>query len=68
MPGEAPKTAKEAFVPKYEIAAGLHKGRRLEKFIPKQIRPTRRLQVRQTKSIELTRLLNIASRVFCLFL
>jgi len=46
MSSEAPKTAKEAFVPKYEIAAGLHKGRRLEKFATKRVRPTRRTQVR----------------------
>ena len=45
MSSEAPKTAKEPFVPKYEIAAGLHKGRKLEKFVPKRVRPTRRTQV-----------------------
>jgi hypothetical protein len=45
MSSEAPKTAKEPFVPKYEIAAGLHKGRKLDKFVPKLVRPTRRLQV-----------------------
>ena len=45
MSSEAPKSAKEAFVPKYEIAAGLHKGRKLEKFTPKHVRPTRRVQV-----------------------
>lgn len=37
--------AKEPFVPKYEIAAGLHKGRKLEKFVPKRVRPSRRVQV-----------------------
>ena len=46
MSSEAPKTAKEPFVPKYEIAAGLHKGRKVEKFVSKHIRPTRRIQVR----------------------
>jgi hypothetical protein len=45
MSAEAPKTAKEPFVPKYEIAAGLHKGRKVEKFVPKHVRPTRRTQV-----------------------
>jgi hypothetical protein len=45
MSSEAPKTAKEPFVPKYEIAAGLHKGRKVEKFVPKHVRPTRRTQV-----------------------
>ncbi len=45
MSSEAPKTAKEPFVPKYEIAAGLHKGRKLEKFVSKRVRPTRRTQV-----------------------
>ena len=45
MSSEATKTAKEPFVPKYEIAAGLHKGRKLERFLPKRIRPTRRTQV-----------------------
>ena len=45
MTAEAAKPAKEAFVPKYEIAAGLHKGRKLEKFVPKNVRPTRRVQV-----------------------
>lgn len=46
MSSEAPKTAKEPFVPKYEIAAGLHKGRKLEKFVSKRVRPTRRTTVR----------------------
>jgi large subunit ribosomal protein L36e len=45
MSSEAPKTAKEPFAPKYEIATGLHKGRKLEKFVPKRVRPTRRVQV-----------------------
>ena len=45
MSTEAPKTAKEPFVPKYEIAAGLHKGRKLEKFATKRVRPTRRTDV-----------------------
>jgi hypothetical protein len=45
MSSEAPKTAKEPFVPKYEIAAGLHKGRKLEKYVSKRVRPTRRTQV-----------------------
>ncbi len=45
MSSEAPKTAKEPFVPKYEIATGLHKGRKLEKFVSKRVRPTRRTQV-----------------------
>jgi len=45
MSSEAPKTAKEAFKPKYEIAAGLHKGRKLERFVTKRVRPTRRTQV-----------------------
>lgn len=45
MPAEAPATAKAPFVPKYEIAAGLHKGRKLEKFVPKRVRPTRRVNV-----------------------
>jgi len=45
MSSEAPKTAKEPFVPKYEIATGLHKGRKLEKFVTKRVRPTRRTQV-----------------------
>ena len=45
MTSEAPKTAKEAYVPKHEIAAGLHKGRKLEKFVSKRVRPTRRTQV-----------------------
>jgi len=45
MSSEAPKTAKEPFVPKYEIAAGLHKGRKVEKFVTKHVRPTRRVQV-----------------------
>ncbi len=45
MSSEAPKTAKEPFVPKYEIAAGLHKGRKLEKFVAKRVRPTRQAQV-----------------------
>ena len=45
MSSEAPKAAKEAFVPKYDIAAGLHKGLKLEKFVPKRVRPTRRVQV-----------------------
>lgn len=45
MSSEAPKTAKEPFVPKYEIATGLHKGRKLEKFVSKRVRPTRRVQV-----------------------
>lgn len=46
MSSEAPKTAKEPFVPKYEIAAGLHKGRKLEKFVSKRVRPTRQTQVK----------------------
>ena len=45
MSSETAKTAKEAFVPKYEIAAGLHKGRKVEKFVSKHVRPTRRVQV-----------------------
>jgi hypothetical protein len=45
MSSEAPKTAKEPYVPKHEIAAGLHKGRKLEKFVSKRVRPTRRDQV-----------------------
>jgi hypothetical protein len=45
MSSETPKTAKEPFVPKYEIATGLHKGRKLEKFVTKRVRPTRRTQV-----------------------
>jgi hypothetical protein len=45
MSTEAPKPAKEPYVPKYEIAAGLHKGRKLEKFVAKRVRPTRQLQV-----------------------
>ena len=45
MSSETPKTAKEPFVPKYEIAAGLHKGRKVEKFVSKHVRPTRRVQV-----------------------
>jgi hypothetical protein len=45
MSSEAPKTAKEPFVPKYEIATGLHKGRKLEKFVSKRVRPTRVTQV-----------------------
>ena len=40
------KAAKPAFVPKHEIATGLHKGRKIEKFVPKNIRPTRRVNVR----------------------
>lgn len=45
MPVESVKSAKEAFVPKYEIAAGLHKGRKIEKYVPKRIRPTRQTNV-----------------------
>jgi hypothetical protein len=45
MSSEVTKTAKEPFVPKHEIATGLHKGRKLEKFVPKRVRPTRRVQV-----------------------
>jgi hypothetical protein len=45
MSSEVTKTAKEPFVPKYEIAAGLHKGRKIEKFVTKRVRPTRRTQV-----------------------
>jgi hypothetical protein len=45
MSSEAPKVAKEPFVPKYEIATGLHKGRKVEKFVSKRVRPTRRTQV-----------------------
>ena len=50
MSSEAPKAAKEAFVPKYEISAGLHKGMKLEKFVPKRVRPTRRVQVMHDSS------------------
>ncbi|CAF0804023.1 unnamed protein product [Didymodactylos carnosus] len=35
-------STKKAFVPKYEISVGLHKGRKIEKFVPKKVRPTRR--------------------------
>ena len=45
MSGEATKIAKEPFVPKYEIATGLHKGRKVEKFVSKRVRPTRRVNV-----------------------
>ncbi|CAF4737249.1 unnamed protein product, partial [Rotaria socialis] len=44
MSTEAVKTTKLAFVPKYEIATGLHKGRKVEKFVSKRVRPTRRVQ------------------------
>lgn len=43
------KAAKPAFVPKYEIATGLHKGRKLEKYVPKHVRPTRRTNVKQRR-------------------
>ena len=46
MSSEAPKPAKAPYVPKFELAAGLHKGRKLEKFVSKRVRPTRRTQVR----------------------
>jgi hypothetical protein len=45
MSSEAPKPAKEPYVPKYELAVGLHKGRKLEKFVAKRVRPTRQTQV-----------------------
>lgn len=43
------KVGKPAFVPKFEIAAGMHKGRKLEKFVPKHVRPTRRTNVKKPR-------------------
>ncbi|CAF4433199.1 unnamed protein product, partial [Rotaria socialis] len=54
MSTEAVKTAKLAFVPKYEIATGLHKGRKVEKFVSKRVRPTRRVQ-KKSKHVKFVR-------------
>ncbi|CAF4464300.1 unnamed protein product, partial [Rotaria magnacalcarata] len=43
-----------AFVPKYEIATGLHKGRKVEKFVSKRVRPTRRVQ-KKSKHVKFVR-------------
>ncbi|CAF2634351.1 unnamed protein product [Rotaria sp. Silwood2] len=54
MSTETAHAAKASFVPKYEIAAGLYKGRKLEKFVPKRIRPTRRVQ-KKSKHVKFVR-------------
>ncbi|CAF0879496.1 unnamed protein product [Rotaria sordida] len=54
MSSEATKTAKEPFVPKYEIATGLHKGRKLEKFVTKRLRPSRRTS-KKSKRVKFVR-------------
>ncbi|CAF1328957.1 unnamed protein product, partial [Rotaria sordida] len=46
--------AKQPFTPKYEIATGLHKGRKLEKFVSKRVRPTRRHQ-KKSKHVKFVR-------------
>jgi len=46
--------AKEPFVPKYEIAVGLHKGRKTDKYVTKRIRPTRRTE-RKSKRVKFVR-------------
>ncbi|CAF1442474.1 unnamed protein product [Rotaria sp. Silwood1] len=47
-------STKLTFIPKYEIAAGLHKGHKLEKFVSKRIRPTRRIQ-KKSKHVKFVR-------------